>query len=172
MARNLKKKILLIRSFASLFGVFLLVSNLVCHAQADDKSFGGLPPGQLISQKAVKKKLEKKEKFLLLDARPKDSYRTAHITGAKLPRTEEYYKNEELFRQGIIPQLPDEDKALAQQMRQYKKNSEIVTYWNDHCQASVILLYKLGKLGYTNVRAMDEGFQTWQSHGYPTASDG
>ena len=67
----------------------------------------------------------------------------------------------------MIPSAPDHDSALAVAMKDTPKDKAIVTYCNTDCQASVSLLLSLKALGFSRVRAMEEGFQVWEKKGYP-----
>jgi rhodanese-related sulfurtransferase len=129
---------------------------------------GGLTDEEVISVDALKDKILRQDKFILLDARSKRSFDQSHIPGAALPLTDEYYRKEDLYAQGKITQLPDRREALAQSMRRHAKDTLIVTYCGDHCQASAVLLFDIKELGFKNVRAMTPGFQTWLEKGYPS----
>ena len=83
----------------------------------------------------------------------------------------EYFRQRELNKQGILPTPPDTHKFLAENMQKYPKDAKIVTYCNANCSASAALLFSLKKLGFTNVRSMDEGIQVWQAKGFPVAGD-
>ena len=109
----------------------------------------GLPEEELITQKQVRDRQTQNEPFLLLDARHSHhSYEGAHVAGALLPRSADFYKEEDRFKNGEISQSPDPDKALADFMGQYDKTKRIVTYCDDGCQASASLLIKIKKLGF------------------------
>ena len=141
---------------------------LPVHSAQDQKS--GLFPEEVISMKDLRAKQLGNEKFVLLDARSKESYDTLHITGAVLPLSPEYYKAEELFRFGLVKEVPDREKDLAAAMKKYPKDMPIAAYCNDHCSASAVLVLKLKEFGYTHVRAMEPGIQSWQTAGYPVVS--
>lgn len=108
---------------------------------------------------------------LILDARNRHAYSENHLPGAVLPYTAEYYRLGELFAQGMISSPPDEELALAKGMEKYPKNATIVTYCNSNCKASARLLRRLKQLGYSNVRAMEEGIDNWKAKGYPVIHD-
>ena len=127
----------------------------------------GLFEDEVISIDALRQKQISRNKFILIDARNKQSYDDGHIEGAVLSLTPEYYHQEELFRMGVIQSLPSSDTALAESMKKYPKDTPIVTYCNDHCQASAVLLLKVKRLGFQNIQAMEGGFQSWQQKGYP-----
>ncbi len=112
--------------------------------------------------------LRKREnKLVIFDARGKQSYDQLHIAGALLPLSQEYYEKQEQFRKGLIKSLPDKDKDLASSVIKYPKSTPMVTYCNDNCQASAVLLLQLKHLGFTDVRALDDGVQNWKKAGYP-----
>ena len=131
----------------------------------------GVYPEEVISMKELRDMLMKKKNLLIFDARGKKSYDEAHILGALLPLSEDYYHAEELFRTGVIKNMTaDRDKDLADHIKQYPRNVPVVTYCNDGCQAGSVLLLQLKRLGFTDVRVLDEGFQTWQKTGGPVSS--
>ena len=130
-------------------------------------SGSGLRDEEIISSDELRKMQTAREAFLLVDARSKKSYDEAHIEGAVLPLTAEYYRQEELFSQGIINGLPDKEAALAEAMGRYPKNTEIVTYCNDNCSAAEHLSGQIRSLGFTRVRVMEGGIQSWEKKGYP-----
>ena len=109
----------------------------------------------------------KKVEFVLFDARGKKSYTTGHIQGAILPLAPEYYRQDDLFKSGIIASPPDRDRALAEGTQRYSNETQIVTYCNRNCNASTILLVQLKKLGFRNVKAMEGGTQVWEEKGCP-----
>ena len=160
------RSILLIIFLSSLF-----LANTADAASPKRVKWAGLYEEELISMKEVREKQVRGEKFLLIDARNWKSFNEAHIQGAVLSLTPDYYRQEEQFRQGIVRELPETGPVLAKQMKKYLKNTEIVTYCNEHCEASAVLLLKLKRLGYNNVRAMESGFQAWQSKGYPVSTE-
>ena len=166
------------KKFFSIIISFLLVYTffgsafLPLGAQQPDFSKSiqnGLLPEERISMKELLHKLAGKHKFVLFDARGKKSYDESHIDGAILPLSPDYYQNEELFRTGIVKDPPDRDKDLSESLKKYPKDFPIVTYCNDHCQASAVLLLQIKHLGFTKVRAMEDGIQSWQAKGYPVA---
>ncbi|GEM_PF-1416785 len=144
--------------------IFVLGSTT---AFASTRHAGGLNDGEVISEEALREKILNQDKFVLLDARTARSYDEAHIQGAILPLTEKFYRQEALFAQGVVRKLPDREKVLASAMRRYPKESEIVTYCNDDCQTGAVLLFQIKKLGFTNVRMLEGGFQSWEKKGYP-----
>ena len=131
------------------------------------KSQNGLFPDEIVSADQLKKMLDKHEKFIMFDARDKRSFDSAHIQGAALPRTEDYYRQEELFRTGLMPKSPDPDAALKEAVQKFTHDMPIVTYCNSNCHASSALALKLKGLGFTNVRSMEEGVQAWEKKEYP-----
>lgn len=105
--------------------------------------------------------------YYLLDARGKTEFDGEHITGARLPRTEDYYKQAELFKQQVIKQAPDAKEGLQAGVADIPKDAVIITYCNKHCGLSKSLLLDLTGLGYTNVRWLDGGIDVWREKAYP-----
>ena len=149
--------------------VLSLLAGLVSPAfsETTQKSQSGLFSDEIISSDELKKEFDEGKKFVLFDARDKRSFDSAHIQGAVLPRTEEYYRQEELFRTDVIPKAPDADAALQTAMEKVARDTSIVTYCNSNCHASAVLALRLKGLGFANVKSMDEGIQTWERKGYP-----
>ncbi len=148
-----------------------VAANVPLPVYASKPGKNGLFPEETISMKELRAKQLAHEKMVLLDARGKGSYDATHITGAVLPLSAEYYKAEELFRAGLVKAVPDRDKDLAAAVQKYPKNTPMVAYCNDGCQASAVLVLQLKHLGFANVRAMDDGIQSWQAKGYPVVSE-
>ena len=151
----------IIRLFGGLLCVFLFTQGQ-CFATP-----AAVDPKEVISAVELRELQLKKTRFIIFDARDKKSYDVGHIKDAVLPLDEDYYRQQELFRNGIIPTGPDPDKVLGQAMKKIKKNAQIVTYCNANCGASKVLQLKLVNLGYANVRVMTEGYQVWEAKGYP-----
>lgn len=104
-----------------------------------------------ISRSEIKAKLDRGEKFILVEALPVQYYNKAHLPGAiNLPHDEV---------DKLAPRLlPD-------------KSQEIVVYCaNTQCQSSTVAAQRLAELGYNNVREYVEGKQDWIDAGLPTES--
>ena len=130
-----------------------------------------LLPEEAVTTDELMGLMSKKADLIVFDARPRKSYNAGHIQGAVLPMDDEYYRQYELFQQKIISTAPDRNRALADAMKEVPKQKLIVTYCNRDCSASVSLLFELKRLGFTQVQAMEEGFQAWEEKGFPTASN-
>ncbi len=123
----------------------------------------GLPLEMVMTADELRQKQLKKKNFILLDARSERSYEESHIQGALLPLTPEYYKRHS----------PDPAAALKENMKQYSKDTPVVTYCSSGgCQASAVLALQIKRLGFRDVKAMEDGFQTWDKKGYPIQSEG
>ena len=159
----------MLRKFSLIFISVLMIICLypILGHTTESTTKNGLFPDELVSAEVLLKKINHKESFLLFDARSKKSFDEAHITGARLPLTEEYYRQEDLFKDGIIKSPPDRAEALKTAMTAIPKETPIITYCNTGCHASSVLVLQLKQLGYTQVRAYEDGFQTWQQQGHP-----
>lgn len=105
--------------------------------------------------------------LVLFDARDSQTYDGEHIEGALLPLPRSYYQDQQLFRARVISEPPNLDSTLAESMKNYPKDTAIVTYCNRDCKASAFLLSQLKKLGFNRVRAMEAGIGEWKEKGYP-----
>ena len=140
---------------------------LVSLGAAPPASWRPLTDEEIISADALRALQTDKVDFILFDARGKKSYEAAHIEGAVLPLSEDFYVQDEKFRAKETSVLPDSNLALAEATRAYPRDKRMVTYCNINCKASAALLLRLKSLGFAQVQSMEEGIQTWESKGYP-----
>jgi len=100
-----------------------------------------------IHAKELKKKLDDKEKIVVINVLPKEYFDKEHIPGSiNVPADE--------IETTIMQKVPDLD-------------TEVIVYCsNTECQASPRAARKLSALGYTNVRDFEEGMQGWKDAGY------
>ena len=132
-----------------------------------EKTQHGLFPDEILSADTLYEKIRSKKTLLIFDARDKRSYDSLHIQGAKLPMKPDYYRQMDLFKNGIISEAPDYEKALAEAVKDYPKDIPIVTYCNSGCHAGAVLALRLKQKGLKDVQSMEEGLQEWQKKGYP-----
>lgn len=96
----------------------------------------------------LKKMMDEKAEFVLIDARGHEAYDKEHIRGAL-----------------SIPS----DHLGRDIAKDYGKKTRFVTYCTDmDCTASTIAATKLEKYGYTNVLEYKAGIEDWKAKGYPT----
>jgi rhodanese-related sulfurtransferase len=113
-------------------------------------SKAGLP--MAVSTAYVKKLIDEKEKFVLVDARPGRLFSKGHVPGAISIPDSEFDKH--------LDKLPA-DKAVP-----------LVFYCGGlECNLSEKAAVKARKLGYTNVKTYPEGYPGW-SKAYPSAVAG
>lgn len=100
-----------------------------------------------ISVEELKKKIDAKEDFILVNVLSKDSFEARHIsTSINIPVDE--------IENRAPSELPD-------------KNKEIIVYCaSTECQASPRVAKKLEELGYTNVTDYEAGVAGWQEARY------
>lgn len=105
---------------------------------------------KFISKEHLKRMMDNKEGFVLLDVRSADDYRQGHIHGAR--------------------SLPvDEIQSKAAQM--LKSSDNIVVYCGSYvCMASTNAYKMLDKLGYKNVHDYKGGMEEWSTAGFPVDS--
>jgi rhodanese-related sulfurtransferase len=135
-------------------------------AQAAPSPEGG--PGS-ISQEELRA-LKEEKGLILFDARAKTDFERERIAGASLPHGADYYRDMELFRQKIVRAAPDSKASLRASTEALPRDSVIVTYCNKHCGLSKSLKMQLEDLGFTNVRWLAGGIDTWREKGYPLES--
>jgi len=104
-------------------------------------------PGK-IRREELKKKIDRRDDFILVDARNSDSFREEHIKGAiSLPLSEVEERAERLLR----------------------KSDEIVVYCSSFaCPASANEVEKLKQMGFKNVKHYAGGIEDWKNAGHPT----
>jgi cytochrome c oxidase cbb3-type subunit 3/ubiquinol-cytochrome c reductase cytochrome c subunit len=101
---------------------------------------------RFVAADTVKTALDKKQKFILLDARPPSDYVTDHITGAvSVP----FY-------------------GVAEYLTQLPKDVWIVTYCACPHAESGKAYDALKANGYTKIKVLNEGYRVWKQRGYPT----
>src|SRR4051812_13159839 len=99
-----------------------------------------------VSLDELKRRLDKKEPYTLLDVREKEEYRAGFIPGAiSIPRG--------FLEIQVESRLPD-------------KNAKIVAYCAGGTR-SALAAKTLADLGYTNVETANPGFVRWKDLGYP-----
>lgn len=112
----------------------------------------GLFPEDCVSADELNAKLKRSERVLILDARSRISYEQGRIKGAVLVREKA---------------SDDVNAALKEKLNKYPKDIPIVTYCGDGCKTSAVMVMQIRRLGFANVKAMDDGFETWEHKGYP-----
>ncbi len=154
------------KKLIALFFLFTVFASPLAAEEAAVHSHA-VPAEELISAEELKDALARKEDLVLLDARNKRTYDALHIEGAVLPMSEDFYFEQDLFAQRIVAKAPDSNMALSDGMGKYPLTVRIVTYCDTNCGASAVLAANLRRLGYTDVRVMKEGMQTWEKNGFP-----
>jgi len=101
-----------------------------------------------ITREELKRMMDRKEKFVLIDARSHPGYDKEHIPGAN-----------------SIPA----DHLGKHILKDIRKNETIVTYCSSFtCESSTIAATKLEEYGYKNVLEFKGGLADWKEAGYPT----
>src|SRR5438105_1530906 len=94
----------------------------------------------------VKKKLDRGEKFFLVDVREESEWNKSHLPGA-------IHLGKGILERDVENTIPD-------------AKAEIVLYCGGGFR-SALAADNLQKMGYTNVVSMDGGFRGWTESGYP-----
>ncbi|MGA9510840.1 MAG: rhodanese-like domain-containing protein [Candidatus Sulfotelmatobacter sp.] len=94
----------------------------------------------------VKKKIDKGEKFQLVDVREESEFAADHLPGA-------IHLSKGIIERDIEGRIPD-------------ANAEIVLYCGGGFR-SAMAADNLQKMGYKNVISMDGGIREWREKGYP-----
>jgi rhodanese-related sulfurtransferase len=94
----------------------------------------------------VKKKIEGRDTFLLVDVREESEYAKDHLPGA-------IHLGKGIIERDIEARVPD-------------LNAEIVLYCGGGFR-SALAADNLQKMGYTNVISMDGGIRDWREKRYP-----
>jgi rhodanese-related sulfurtransferase len=94
----------------------------------------------------VKKKIDRGEKFILVDVREESEFARDHLPGA-------IHLGKGIIERDIEARVPD-------------TNAEIVLYCGGGFR-SALAADNLQKMGYTNVISMDGGIRDWREKKYP-----
>ena len=98
----------------------------------------------------VKQRLDKGEKFVLVDVREDNEWEKGHIPGA-------VHLGRGIIERDVETKYPD-------------KSTELVLYCGGGFR-SALSADNLQKMGYKNVSSMDGGWRGWTESGFPTAKD-
>ena len=108
---------------------------------------------QKITTEELKKKIEAKEGFHLVDALSAKSFEARHIPSAQ-----------------SVPYSPDFVAQFEKEMG-VPKDAEIIIYCaSSGCQLSSLAADALEEAGYTNVKHFQDGLAGWQAAGYEFVS--
>ena|SRR3989440_3836049 len=99
-----------------------------------------------LSVDAVKEKLDKREKFLLIDVREESEWAKDHLPGA-------IHVGKGIIERDIEERVPD-------------VNTPLVLYCGGGFR-SALAADNLQKMGYKNVLSMDGGVRGWREKGFP-----
>jgi rhodanese-related sulfurtransferase len=98
----------------------------------------------------VKAKLDRKEKFLLIDVREESEYAADHLPGA-------VHLGKGIIERDVEARVPDQ-------------NTPMVLYCGGGFR-SALAADNLQKMGYTQVLSMDGGIRGWREKGFSLAKD-
>src|SRR5271154_2984645 len=98
----------------------------------------------------VKARLDRGEKFVLVDVREESEFAKDHLPGA-------IHLGKGIIERDIEARVPD-------------LNAEIVLYCGGGFR-SALAADNLQKMGYTNVISMDGGIRDWREKGYPLSKE-
>ena len=98
----------------------------------------------------IKTRLERGDKFQLIDVREESEFAKDHITGAR-------HLGKGIIERDIETAIPD-------------TSTEIVVYCGGGFR-SALVADNLQKMGYTKVISMDGGIRDWREKGFPLSKD-
>ena len=98
----------------------------------------------------VKQRMDRGEKFVLVDVREDNEWEKGHIAGA-------VHLGKGIIERDVETKYPD-------------KNTELVLYCGGGFR-SALSADNLQKMGYKNVSSMDGGWRGWTESGFPTEKD-
>jgi rhodanese-related sulfurtransferase len=101
-----------------------------------------------IGRDVLKKMMDNKEDFVLIDARTHEGYEHEHLPGAiRVPA----------------------DRLAGRMLNGYDRKRTVVTYCSGWaCESSTIAAMKLERLGFAHVLDFKGGLEDWKKAGYPT----
>jgi rhodanese-related sulfurtransferase len=98
----------------------------------------------------VKKRMDRGDKFLLVDVREESEYAKDHLPGA-------IHMGKGVIERDVEASVPD-------------LNAEMILYCGGGFR-SALAADNLQKMGYTNVISMDGGIRGWRESNYPLVKD-
>ena len=98
----------------------------------------------------IKQRMDRGEKFVLVDVREDNEWAKGHIAGA-------VHMSKGVIERDVETKFPD-------------KTTELVLYCGGGFR-SALSADNLQKMGYKNVISMDGGWRGWNEAGFPTAKD-
>jgi rhodanese-related sulfurtransferase len=98
----------------------------------------------------VKKRMDRRDKFILVDVREESEYAKDHLPGA-------IHLGKGVIERDIEARVPE-------------LNAEMILYCGGGFR-SALAADNLQKMGYTNAISMDGGIRGWREKGYPLAKD-
>ena len=98
----------------------------------------------------IKQRMDRGEKFVLVDVREDDEWAKGHIAGA-------VHMGKGVIERDVETKFPD-------------KTTELVLYCGGGFR-SALSADNLQKMGYKNVISMDGGWRGWNEAGFPTEKD-
>ena len=98
----------------------------------------------------VKKRMDRRDKFILVDVREESEYAKDHLPGA-------IHLGKGVIERDIEARVPE-------------LNAEMILYCGGGFR-SALAADNLQKMGYTNVISMDGGIRGWREKGYPLVED-
>jgi rhodanese-related sulfurtransferase len=98
----------------------------------------------------VKRRIDKGEKFILVDVREDNEWAKGHLPGA-------VHMGRGVIERDIEQRIPD-------------TGTKLILYCGGGFR-SALVADNLQKMGYTNVESMDGGWRGWNEAGLPTTSD-
>jgi rhodanese-related sulfurtransferase len=105
---------------------------------------------QEVTINEVKAKLDRKEKFLLIDVREESEYAADHLPGS-------VHLGKGIIERDVEDRVPDQD-------------TPIVLYCGGGFR-SALAADNLQKMGYTHVLSMDGGIRGWREKGFALTKD-
>ena len=107
-----------------------------------------------ISCEELKKKIDQKDSFKLVNCLSKAKFEMKHIAGSlNFPLTPDKLED--------IPGLEKEIKSF------FTFDDDIAVYCTDtNCQASIFIYHKMDSLGFNNIKRFSGGLRAWEEDGY------
>lgn len=99
-----------------------------------------------ITAESIKRAMDNRENFVILDVRTRDEYQEGHIKGSILLPVDE-------VKEKVTKILSDKDQKLYIYCRSGGRSAKAAS--------------EMKKLGYTNVHNMQGGMMAWENKGFP-----
>ena len=145
-------------------GTLALFAAIACSCAQAPGAETAYPHARLLMEPAELARPEVAKEFVLLDVRPEDAYRKAHVPGA---RRVDHDAWKEAFGDG----RNSEGWGKRIGRLGIRADSKVVVYDDNSMKDAARIWWILRYWGVEDARLLDGGWKTWTAEGYPTTRE-